>query len=135
MAGLACMWVFLAILFGVAGPAAIIMSIIAMNKISAIEKKLREQRPIEVKSPPQVAEPLVTEEEQSSPPVVWPKIQMPERITEMPPVSANLAEQMKKEVAAQRLSLELFIGTYGLAIAGSIVVLVGVIFGLKYLYE
>jgi uncharacterized membrane protein len=145
-----CIGVFLAILLGMAVPAAFIMSVIALNKISAIEKKLQGQRLTEVKLPPHTAGPpivhqtspppieepkAVAEEKKSPPPVLWPKVQMPERIAETPPISAEFAEQMKKEVAAQRLSLELFLGTRGLAIAGCIAVLVGVIFGLKYLYE
>lgn len=129
MAGFACIGVFLAL----AGVAAFIMAAIALTKISSLEEQLRRLGPKEPVSP--------------SPPVLWPKIPPPAPSAETRPVepaivlpsvaapTADVAEQMKNQVAARRLSLELFLGTYGLAIAGSIAVLVGVIIGLKYLYD
>lgn len=161
MGEFACFGVFVAI----AAAAAFIMSIVALNKISAIEEKLQRLQRMEFKAPPRPAEPpkvyqspsplpiiepkVVANEEKTPPLVLWPKIQMPESAPETPLVpaepaiasssisdkAAEIAEQMKKEVAAQRLSLELFLGTRGLAIAGCIAVLVGVIVGFKYLYE
>ncbi|MDO8303490.1 MAG: DUF2339 domain-containing protein [Sedimentisphaerales bacterium] len=164
MAGFACIWVFLAILFCVAVPAAFIMSIIALNKISAIEQRLRQMQPKEIPMPlppmvhktpppPTIIEPIVAVEEQKSPLAEWQPPKVDDKTIDLPLVgcchpvdpgivppsvsdkAAEFAERMKNQVAAQRLSFELFIGTRGLAIAGCIAVLVGVIVGFKYLYE
>jgi uncharacterized membrane protein len=118
---------------------------------------LQPVQPEPLKAPPLVEEQEFTqEEEKSSPSVPWIPVQLAAEPAEPPlheeaaaasqpapalpspqqrDAPAEFAEKIKKELAAQKLSLEVFLGTRGLAIAGSIAVLVGVIIGLKYLYD
>ena len=140
--GLACLAAGLAMLVFLCGPIALIISIVALNKINLLladkraqvksQAVLSEEQKLSTTEPqiPIQNIPVITEEQIPSS-VRVSEIAIPAIL--QPPVIDS--EQTKKDGSTEQFSFELFIGTRGLAIAGSIAMLVGVIIGLKYLYD
>ncbi len=127
MSGLIGLLVFLLVLALVCGPLSLIVSLIALSRASAIERKLdrRRERPVEVPEPVVLPKP-----EAPSLPVVEPPPVEPPPVK--PPVT-TLWQDIRP--AEQELTLEAKIGTQWVLVAGVICVIFTVGYFLKLAYD